>query len=275
MLNQNDNLNDNLESKGHLLKKSPFFIEFRPSIKDKYMSFIYSKGQKILCAIYLITDSIKDTDPIKWESRRLGIKFVDNLHLFTYSNTPSEFSTDLPQMAINQLTSILITLSNSGLVSKKNTNILVEELEKLSGHIFSVSRIRINEEDEETDDISFKIKEILGGNIEKQTSFIKDSIKDMSFIKKENVLNKNTNNDKGQNLEIKKTNNNLVLKIARRNSILNIIKDKKIVNLKDIQVAFPDVSTKTIQREIMSLISEGLIKQEGKKRWARYMIATN
>ena len=58
----------------------------------------------------------------------------------------------------------------------------------------------------------------------------------------------------------------------RRERILGIIKDKGQVTIKDVSTAITDVSEKTIQRELMSLISEGRIVKEGERRWSKYSL---
>ena len=40
--------------------------------------YIIQKTQKIVSALYLITDLIKDSDAIKWEIREEGISLVSN-----------------------------------------------------------------------------------------------------------------------------------------------------------------------------------------------------
>lgn len=58
----------------------------------------------------------------------------------------------------------------------------------------------------------------------------------------------------------------------RRDRILSIIKDKGHVTIKDVSTAITDVSEKTIQRELTSLISDGIIVKEGERRWSKYSI---
>lgn len=60
--------------------------------------------------------------------------------------------------------------------------------------------------------------------------------------------------------------------LDRRARILGIIKDKKDASIKDISTVISDCSEKTIQRELMSLISEGIISKTGERRWSRYSI---
>jgi DNA-binding transcriptional ArsR family regulator len=59
----------------------------------------------------------------------------------------------------------------------------------------------------------------------------------------------------------------------RRERIMGIIKDKGHVTIKDVSTAITDVSEKTIQRELMSLISDRIIVKEGERRWSKYSIA--
>jgi hypothetical protein len=65
-------------------------------------------------------------------------------------------------------------------------------------------------------------------------------------------------------------------KTKRKDIILNFIKDKGVVTIKDIckikDKSIVSCSEKTIQRELMSLIKEGVIKREGDKRWTKYSL---
>ena len=45
------------------------------------------------------------------------------------------------------------------------------------------------------------------------------------------------------------------------------------MGIRDIASFVIGCSEKTVQRELASLISDGLIKKEGEKRWSRYFVA--
>jgi predicted HTH transcriptional regulator len=66
---------------------------------------------------------------------------------------------------------------------------------------------------------------------------------------------------------------NAVQHQGRRDRILSIIKDKGEATIKDVSVLVTDFSEKTIQRELMSLIKEGVLIKEGERRWSRYRAA--
>lgn len=61
-------------------------------------------------------------------------------------------------------------------------------------------------------------------------------------------------------------------KASRKETILKIIKEKDNCSIKDISNKLPNVSEKTIQRELISMIEEGVISRMGDRRWSTYSI---
>ena len=62
-------------------------------------------------------------------------------------------------------------------------------------------------------------------------------------------------------------------KNTRRDIILHTIAEKKNCSIKDISVKLQSVSEKTIQRELSSMVEEGILFKEGDRRWSTYRIA--
>ena len=56
----------------------------------------------------------------------------------------------------------------------------------------------------------------------------------------------------------------------RRATILHFVLQNKAVSIKEICAIVPDCSEKTVQRELITLIGQGLIKREGERRWSVY-----
>ena len=63
-----------------------------------------------------------------------------------------------------------------------------------------------------------------------------------------------------------------IKKNNRRANILDIIKIKKKVTIKDISSLIKDCSEKTIQRELVALLKEGVLRKEGERRWSTYSL---
>ena len=64
-----------------------------------------------------------------------------------------------------------------------------------------------------------------------------------------------------------------IKKNGRQETILAIIKRKKEVMIKDISLLISGYSEKTIQRELLSMVRDGILKKSGEKRWSKYSLA--
>lgn len=59
----------------------------------------------------------------------------------------------------------------------------------------------------------------------------------------------------------------------RRAVILSLLQRKDRVNVKDVAQVIKDVSEKTIQRELLALVAQGVLVKEGERRWSTYRLA--
>jgi predicted HTH transcriptional regulator len=104
-------------------------------------------------------------------------------------------------------------------------------------------------------------------------------------IKKESILNEKysisnnqyvgSNSDKNQtSTDSRDTNDSPLLykKTNRQNIIIGLLRKKNNLNIKDIASVIKDCSEKTIQRELVALVSLGILKKEGERRWSRYSL---
>jgi hypothetical protein len=66
------------------------------------------------------------------------------------------------------------------------------------------------------------------------------------------------------------------LKKERRAAILKIIKDKKLATITDIKMyasgALASCGEKTLQRELIAMVADGVLKKVGEKRWSKYFL---
>ena len=58
----------------------------------------------------------------------------------------------------------------------------------------------------------------------------------------------------------------------RRTIILALIKQKPQLAVKDISKSIPGVSEKTIQRELLAMVAEGMLVKKGERRWSTYSL---
>lgn len=68
---------------------------------------------------------------------------------------------------------------------------------------------------------------------------------------------------------------NATATIDRRTRIATILEAKGDATIKDISEIITDVSEKTIQRELNTMIDEGQVQRQGERRWSRYSLNQN
>jgi hypothetical protein len=59
----------------------------------------------------------------------------------------------------------------------------------------------------------------------------------------------------------------------RRATILGMLQRKDRVSVRDVAGVIKDCSEKTLQRELLALVAQGVLKKEGERRWSTYRLA--
>jgi hypothetical protein len=198
------------------------------------------KGQKIVAAIYLITNHLSDNDPIRQSLRSLSASFV--------TSSPLEQKTTISQIEILLGSAVL-----AGLISEKNSSIVIYEAK----HFYS---------DNSAEEVLGSLFGYENSNHLHEQSFIKDIKKTSSY-----GLIPSPKRPNDSLSYIKNHEKNIINKDSRQNKILSFINERKSAVIKDIVLLFPEVSEKTIQRELGALIDSGRITKRGSKRWSIYM----
>lgn len=212
----------------------------------------YRRAERILAALYLITNHIPSTELLRTSIRAEALTMLERM--FSLRDDMRAIDSnhlEACQVSIRYLISLVRMLSVAGFVSTQNTNIVIEGLDEL-GNFLSVSKGSSLSEN-----ISLSRKDLLdihGVPIRD----IKDSpaIKDRLHIKdKARMSDKVTNSD---GLSV------------RELSIMGILRTGGELGIKDIAANLPEYSEKMIQRDLVGLVSTGRVKKTGLKRWSRY-----
>lgn len=258
--------------------------------KDVY-AFVLKKTEKLVAALYMVTDCMDTDDAIKMKMRLLGVDVLSAVHKIPVLS-PSEKHVHITstRLEINEIVSLVDISATIGFISEMNANILRREFNVLI-HELGLHQGRTGVKNEEGDRFeNRKISEFILSDemfkIDKSESpsLGVTSPESLALIgHKKTGLSAGLSNrlsnlparlngqikDKGH-LELSQP------KEDRSQKIKDIIKDKGGefgLSIKDISVSFSDCSEKTIQRELNTLVSLGKIKKTGEKRWSRYMLA--
>jgi len=277
MLDVDKNLKDS-EQKSESLYWSNF--------KSLSLKVSYKKTEKLVAALYMVTDIIEKDEPMRLRLRTLGAGVISDINS-TEAHTKTGMSLSGKVM---EILSFLEIASAIGMISEMNRNILKKEFLELqsslkepkesldfySGHstlsdflqdddIFTVTPPFVS---------SLSNRRSIGQmpptriGVQKGQTLMKALSDSMSGLSDKNIRITDIANSK-----LKSDN----LKLIRRNEIISIIRqsigDSTITDIKTKatgQVA--SFSEKTLQRELVALVHDGVLKKTGEKRWSRYSL---
>lgn len=225
-------------SEDFVLEKSIFNNVFE---KDIRRVFIYKKAERLAKAIHLITPAFAESMSLRNRIDAIAIDLVDSAIL------PSGSARTALSRELLALSSVLEMARTGGFLSQMNAEIIAREAHLLLQEVANYEEPRLFLDEAPT---LSKISKLQSSSqkelkqISKPARHVnKGHIKDIGLIK------------------------------DRRDSIMSVIKDKKRANIKDISTLIRGVSEKTIQRELTSLIKEGVVSKEGERRWSVYSLA--
>ncbi len=202
------------------------------TIKIKENQKDISKGQKIVAAVYLVTKHLSETEPIRLELRDRVLQFVCSVG-------PAS------KTLFSQIETLLGGAVFAGLISEKNSSIIVYEMKMFLSSLLA-------------EDFENNLEQIF-------------AIDHGALLVKKDTYKTHISHQPKALIQKTFTENTFKTKDARQDKILSFINDRKSAVIKDITTLFPDVSEKTIQRELNSLIDSGKITKRGSKRWSIYM----
>lgn len=243
--------------------------------------FANKKTEKLVTALYMVTDCMETEDALKEKLRLLGVQLLSDIYRLS-TLLPIEKNTQI-SVSLNRIYEILSFIEIAytiGYISEMNTEILknefrilITELEsyqhKNKNFSFTLNEQMFEVERGERDLISNG--QFLGNVFNRNQKDIKDS-----SSKRTNIMSFTNNQTKTKG--VSNGNHNLTaidykkVKQERTDKIIAIIKDKKEATIKDIATLFTNCSEKTIQRELSDLIEKGQIQKTGAKRWSRYTL---
>lgn len=239
-------------------------IQYKPALFQHEPDFfvLYRKVQNLSSGIFLVIDSISDSladstgSDIKTAIRQETLDCLFELSGSIAGKEPLFEALRRLGASLLNVNALLEIAFWTKLIYKNNFDILQGEIQKiysLANDLLSkyASRFAIKEDFfEHSIDISPE-EQVYKGQKDKRTSPLNRPL---------------------ENRQIREPNDDSQEKIERRKAILGILKQKDNLSVKDISAVVTGYSEKTIQRELVFLMSEGLITRQGKRRWSTYSI---
>lgn len=229
---------------------------------DLDFAFTYKKTEKLVSAVYLVTNLFSDSEPIKWTLRRKSSELLS--YILGYKDIQNSSASDFAfvvKTKVMEIVSLLEISSVSGLLSPMNFSILKTEFSNLLD-VFQKDRFNKKETN------SGVIPKDFFGEHRAPNAGIKGHSDVVRVVSTINNLPTISGGSSSLERDIAKRSN-------RQNIIINLLKKRKELTIKDIALIIKDCSEKTIQRELISLIVSGVIKREGERRWSKYSLVSS
>ena len=269
----------------------------------------YTKTNKLISALYMVTDIMDKEEPIRNKLRNLGTNIVTDINSF---NKGQDIFNEINNRVSEVLSFIEIAFS-VGIISEMNSNILIKEfleLRKSIGEVIPKKEDNWLEEFMNNSEGGFdpypasplprgRSKEGVFGHrenpigqgtrigVQKGSTLLhalsRVGVSDKIPHFKTNKIQIERNFTGSLEQEKHDSHGNEILKNKRREEIILAIKDmiKDKVNfdgatISDIKSIGHGVLTlcgeKTLQRELVSMVSDGVLKKTGEKRWSKYSL---
>ena len=234
-----------------VLEKSIFNNIFE---KDIRRVFIYKKAERLAKAVHLIAPAFAESASLRNRIDTIAIGLVDAAIL------PSGVARTALSRELLALSSVLDIAHTGGLLSSMNAELISREAHILLQEVAAYEEPRLSLGDAPT------LSEIAKKEISQGSKH------DSKFVAPERTASgllpiKNQITSKGHLKDI----SDIHIK-DRREAIMSVIKDKGKASIKDISMLIRGVSEKTIQRELLSLVTAGMILKHGERRWSVYSL---
>lgn len=233
---------------------------------DLYLTFFSQKVEKIVSAVYLVTNYFPPQESLKWQLRERGLILLSNVLSLKDINLSYKDRTiiDIKDIIL-EIVSFLDISFTAKIITEMNAEILKRELNLLLNLLDrGFDEIRQNDS-QFLEHNFFKVK---GDNLSLETDIQGDDKLDKRHSKGHIKLSFNPLN----NVEKKEKISGSLKKKNRKDDIIKLFNKGQKLTIKDISQVIDDCGEKTIQRELQSLMKEGRIKKEGERRWSHYSL---
>lgn len=223
---------------------------------EHFLIFIRKKAERMVTALYFVTDLLSEKEPLKWSLRQTCVTMFGEL-LSHVRQALTSRDAEIIVRRVSEISSLLQVAESAQLLSEMNARLLREacgELKRLLGEL---------SEQSELSDRMFEVPELRHeGKDNKQKQ--KD-INDISMANTESFSTmSHRKSPAGEEVSPDRT--------ERQHKICALLQEKGTSMMSDIKAVISDVSDKTLQRDIADLVEAGTIVRSGSKRWTNYRL---
>jgi DNA-binding transcriptional ArsR family regulator len=240
-----------------VLEKSIFSNIFEKDIRRVY---IYKKAERLAKAIHLITPAFRHSPALRDRLDLIAVGIIDAATL-PVTAAKSNLSRELLT-----LSSVLAIARTGGMLSDMNADLISREAHALLQEVAAYEEPRLF-----LDEAPSLAELAKSAHAAQPASSIERKIERAGFPVQTSPASVTSEKSQGQSKGQVKDN---PAASGRRDAILSVLRSKGSLSIKDLSTVIRDVSEKTIQRELQSLVNEGLVTKSGERRWTIYALAS-
>jgi len=252
---------------------------------DSYGLFVFQKTDRLVKAIYLLTGLMSEKEPMRERMRYLVNEMLKNALGMSDRIWGEEIYQRNLLSSSSEISVLFDIAENTKMMSKMNHQIITSELKKFADFLiassvnYSSAKIAFEPGLFNGDYNYVPDQTILNTpSVQNENTMSGYSIKDKIYTDKgqRDVNPINNSSDFKEKMSFTKTNvpeKKIKDKNNRQDIILSMLKSGVRLTVKDFSKVIDDCSEKTIQRELLNLVSKGVLKKEGERRWTKYFIA--
>jgi len=255
--------------------------------KDTISFFVLKKAERLAAALYLVTDLFPAEDSLKWVLREKGTVLLSDM---------VEWCGHVPQVSdrativrdrIIELVSLLRVAAAAGYLSEMNRDVLIKEYyATLQFMMENEARVISNGKRIGEDFFRSSAEHLEGQMGRTQGSYTAATQRVGTKTYKgqhgndigHSVSDSERRGEEGSEIQGHESVSQRQIDTIRRHTnrratIMELVQRKGSVSIKDISRVISGCGGKTIQRELMALVTEGVLKREGERRWSTYELA--
>lgn len=279
------------------------------------LEFVRKKAERIIAAVYLLSDFFPDQEPLKWKLRERTLSFMDDVNAVSHVShidRDPDISLSSALKELEQVRSLLSLSNMTGFISAMNFGVLDGELSAFKDTIArteyrsSLSALLLSDDffEPQPQSISGGQKDksdpssVQGGlpspNLDRivrpsgqgvlATSNTETAHGDASSLNSSRIEENQRDSSRIAPLQKKSASGSAIhrqrpvahmskRKNDRAEAILRVLRKKDNLTIKDIAAVVSGCSEKTIQRELVTLVNQNVLKRVGERRWSRYLLA--
>lgn len=245
-------------------------------------NFLKKKNERLASAVYLVTEYVSDNDPLKWKLRNLALEILSLSAPVGDSRGAGEdllgsLSGAKLSHKISEILSLIEVALASGSVSQMNFTLLKKEYakflslaSKLSGQNHWGAYL-LDRESDQVSSLPGSLATATNQSVQ-QTAPVESIGHNYRSMSYKNISDKSPSPRPKETTHKTQAKGHSFKTDNRQETIISFLRHQDWMSIKDISGAIPDVSTKTIQRELTEMVDQGILKKKGERRWSRYKL---